>query len=525
MYTQTSFHRRIGLLLAAIMVIAGCSFGQEPPHNNQIVPTPQNVAEGGTLIIARMSDAANLDPHFILTINEASVVQGKVYEGLVKRDRNMNIQPQLATSWEQIDDLTWEFTLRQGVVFHDGTPFAAQAVKKTFDRVLDPGVASPRAAMFEKVKQVRVIDPYRVQFILHKPFAPLLSILASHEGSIISPTAIDKYGRELSHHPVGTGPYQFQSWEPGSQITLSKHQAYWGEAATLDQIGFKVVPDDAARIAMVENGEAHIAESIPVMELGQIQASNQMRVYRSDALGTEFIGFNVARPPLNDIRVRKAISMAIETGAIIKGVYNNVGTKANSPIGPHVFGYSPTVKSYPYDINQARRLLAEAGYPDGFPIQMITYNRQDRILVAQVIRSQLKGIGIDAELKIVSYDEFVRTIEQTKDHEIFVSGWANATGDADYNQYNLFHTSGGGAGNSFQYSNPELDRLIEAGRIETNPAKRLAIYAKAQEVELQDALVVPIRNLENLAVISNQIQGFSISPAGYLNIDQVVISR
>ncbi|MFS0553964.1 glutathione ABC transporter substrate-binding protein [Brevibacillus sp. 179-C9.3 HS] len=525
MYTHTSAHRLIGLLLAAIITMAGCSFGQKSPDNTQITPTPQKVNEGGTLIIARMSDAANLDPHFILTINEASVVQGKVYEGLVKRDMNMDIQPQLATSWEQIDDLTWEFTLRKGVVFHDGTRFDAQAVKRTFDRVLDPKVASPRAAMFEKVKLVKVIDPYRVQIILHKPFAPLLSILASHEGSIISPTAIDKYGRELSHHPVGTGPYQFQSWEPGSQITLSKNQSYWGDAGTLDQVVFKVVPDDEARIAMVENGEVHVAESIPVMELDRIQASSQMRVYRSDALGTEFVGFNVARPPLNDIRVRKAISMAIETGAIIKGVYNNVGTMANSPMGPHVFGYSPTVKSYPYDINQARRLLAEAGYPDGFPIQMITYNRQDRILVAQVIRSQLKGIGIDAELQIVSYDEFVQTIEKNKDHEIFVSGWANATGDADYNQYNLFHTSGGGAGNSFQYSNPELDRLIEAGRVETDPAKRLAIYAKAQELELQDALVVPIRNLENLAVISNKIQGFSISPAGYVNIDQVVISQ
>lgn len=525
MNTHRTPNRLIGLLLAATIILSGCSLGGESPDNLQKIPESKQTAEGGTLIIARMADASNLDPHFILTINEASVVQGKVYEGLVKRDQNMDFQPLLATSWKQIDDLTWEFVLRQGVVFHDGTPFDAQAVKKTFDRVLDPAVASPRAAMFEMVKEIKVVDPYKVQFILDKPFAPLLSILASHEGSIISPTALDTYGRQLSHHPVGTGPYRFQSWTVGSEISLIHNETYWGAAPTLDQVIFKVVPDDETRIAMVENGEAHVAESIPVMELDRISASNRMRVYRSAALGTEFIGFNVAQAPLNDLRVRQAISYAIETGAIIKGVYNNVGTKANSPMGPHVFGYSPAVQSYPYDLNRARRLLGEAGYPNGFSIDMITYNRQDRIKVAEVIRSQLKGIGIDAKLKIVSYDEFVNTIEKTKDHQIFVSGWANATGDADYNQYNLFHTNGGGAGNSFQYSNPELDRLIEAGRIEQDPAKRLAIYAQAQEVELRDALIVPIRNLEHLAVISNQLQGFSISPAGYLQIDQVSIQQ
>lgn len=424
---------RASLAWIIVLLLTACSIGQEPPANNQ-PPTKQAAKEGGTLIIARMSDAANLDPHFISTINAASVVHQKVYEGLVKRDPNMEIQPSLATAWKQLDAVTWEFSLRSGVVFHDGTPLDAEAVKKTFDRVLDPKTASPRATMFGKIKEVKAVDPHTVRFSLTEPYTPLLSILASHEGGILSPRAIDQYGKELSKHPVGTGPFKFQSWNTGLEIVLKKNPQYWGEPPKIDQVIFRVVPDDLTRIDMVERGEAHIAESIPLAELERIQASSEMNMYRSEALGTEFIGFNVAQKPLDDIRVRKAISYAIETDSIIKGVYHNVGTKANSPIGPKVFGYSPTVKAYPYDLNKARELLAEAGYPNGFQTTILTYDRKDRVRLAQVIRSQLKGIGIDAELNILGYAEFVEVIEKTKQHEIFVSGWGNATGDADYNQ-------------------------------------------------------------------------------------------
>lgn len=525
MYTKRNHYRYLlGIVLMVAITLAGCSLTQKPPKEAK-QPTKKTITEGGTLVIARKSDAGNLDPHFISTINAASVVYQKVYEGLVTRDMNMGIQPQLATSWKQLDDLTWEFTLRQGVFFHDGTPFRADAVKKTFDRVLDPQIASTRASMFEKIQEVKIIDDFTVQFRLRSPFAPLLSILASHEGSILSPAAIAEYGKELSTHPVGTGPFSFQSWTPAQEIVLKKNDKYWGRLPKIDQVIFRVVPDDNERIAMVEDGEAQIAESIPVTAIERIQSSQQMRIYRSEALGTEFIGFNVSKPPLNDVRVRQAISYAIETGAIIKGVYNNVGTQAISPIGPKVFGYYSGVKNYPYDLNKARALLDQAGYPNGFATTIITYDRNDRVNVAGVIRSQLKGIGIEAELNVVGYDEFVDVIEKTKEHAIFVSGWGNATGDADYNQYNLFHTIGGGKGNSFMYSNAELDRLIEAGRIETDHAKRLAIYARAQEMELEDALLVPLRNLENLAVVHNSIEGFSMSPAGYLMLNQVTIQK
>ncbi len=511
----------LAISVAWTTALIGCS--PSPKERAEHKNVPEAPKDGGTLIIARLSDADNLDPQFSSTLNAASVVHQKVYEGLVTRDKNMEFRPLLATEWKQINDVVWEFKLRQGITFHDGTPFTSAAVKKTFDRILDPKTASPRATVFGKVKEVKTVNDYTVQMILTEPFAPLLSILASHEGSIFSPKAIDQYGKDLSKHPVGTGPFSFQSWKPGQEITLVKNKNYWGDKPKIDQVVFRVVPEDTTRISMVETGEAHIAEQLPVTAIEQIESSDKMSVYRSEALGTEYIGFNVKKKPFDDVRVRRAISHAIETEAIIKGVYNNVGTKANSPLGPKVFGYSPEVKTYPYDLNKARELLSEAGYPNGFRTTIWTYDRKDRVNVAEVVQSQLKGIGIDVEVKVMEYGAFVDAIEVKKEHDMFISGWGNATGDADYNQYNLFHTNSNGRGNSFNYTNPELDTLIEAGRKEQAPAKRKEIYAKAQEIEIKDALLVPIRNLEHVTAISKNVQDFWISPSGYLMINEVKI--
>ncbi len=173
----------------------------------------------------------------------------------------------LATEWKQLDDVTWEFKLRQGVVFHDGTPFDAEAVKATFARVLDPQVGSPRAAQFQMIQKVKAVDEHTVQIKLAYPYSPLLSILANHEGSIISPKAIEQYGKELSKHPVGTGPFVFESWTPGQEIVLVRNDNYWGEKVKYAKAIFKVVPEDTTRIAMVETGEAHVAEPLPVTEI------------------------------------------------------------------------------------------------------------------------------------------------------------------------------------------------------------------------------------------------------------------
>ncbi|MBM7570043.1 glutathione ABC transporter substrate-binding protein [Aquibacillus albus] len=512
----------VATLLAVFIV--GCSTstsGNEPSSEEGNTEETQQGEE--TLIVARLSDAENLDPHFSSSINAASIFHESIYEGLIKRDKDMEFQPLLATEWDQLDSETWEFKLREGVEFHDGTPFTAEAVKRTFERVLDEEVASPKAGLFSVIKEIKIVDDYTVQFILTEPFSPLLSILANHEGGILSPTAIDEYGRDLGQHPVGTGPFKFESWNPGQDITITRDEEYWGEKPKIKEVVYKVVPEDATRIAMVETGEAHVAEPIPVSEIERIKSSEDMDLYRSDAMGTIYIGFNFKEEVFQDVRVRQAINYAINTEAIQEGVFNNVGSKALSVIPSKVFGYHSGIQEYGYDINKAKELLKEAGYSDGFETTIWTMDQKERISLAEVVQSQLKGIGIDVEVKVLEYGAWSEAAANGETG-MFISSWRNATGDADYIQYHLFHSSSqGSTGNYFFYENPRVDELIEQGRQEYDEDKRIEIYEEIQDIEIEEAVFVPVHYLENTAAIGKNVKGLYMSPSNYLMINDVSI--
>lgn len=510
-----------GLLFAVLLILstalAGCTSNQSSGSKE-----PDKTKEGGTLVVARLSDATSLDPHFITDIPSANVIYEKVYETLVVPDKNMEPQPLLATEWKQLDDVTWEFKLQEGVTFHDGAPFNAEAVKMNFERLLDPDTASPQAGKLEMIQEIKAVDDTTVQFKLKYPYAPLLSILAGNEGSIISPKAISEQEEKLGQHPVGTGPFIFESWQPGQEIVISKNKEYWGEQPKLDKVVFRVVPEDATRLAMIETGEAQVTDQVPVTEIERINASNTMELYRTEGLAVEYLAFNVKKEPFNDVRVRKAIAHAIEVDSIIKGVYNSVGTKANTTMSPKVFGYDSEIKEYNYDINESKRLLKEAGI-DGLEITLTTSDRKERINMAEVIQSQLKGIGINVKIQVLEYGAYI-DVTAKGEHQVAISGWGNATGDGDYNQYNLFHSkSQGAAGNSSFYANSEVDRLIELSRKESDREKRKELYSKSQEIEREEVPYFPIRNYEHLAVYGKNVQGLWLNPANYLMLNDVTV--
>ncbi len=480
-------------------------------------------AEGGELIIAVLSDATQLDPHKGTDIPSANVYHGKIYEGLVSQDENMDVQPALATEWTKVDDLTWEFKLRQGVKFHDGTDFTAEAVKRTLERIVDPATASPRAKLFNMITEITIQDDYTIQFKTEYPFAPLLANLSHYSGGIISPKALDEQGDQLGQNPSGTGPFKFDSWNSGSELRLVKNNDYWGDKAKVDSVVYKVIPEDATRIAMVETGEAHLAEPVPVTEVERIESSSSMKLNRSEGLGIDYLGFNLTKKPFDDVRVRQAINLAVDTDLIIKGVYNDVGTVATAPMGPGVWGHNPDLKGWGYDVEKAKKLLAEAGYKDGFDTTIWTNDNKARMDVAEVVQSQLKGIGINAEIKVVEWGAYLEATANGE-HDMFILGWSNMTGDADYNQYFLFHTDAmGQVGNRSFYSNSRVDELIDLGRQETDPAKRLEIYKEAQAIEMEDAPMIFLRNDEDLVALSNNVSGFWMHPAGIYMIKDVTI--
>ena len=508
------------MTLITVLVLQACSTA-----SNKSAEGSKEGAKsvGGELVILRASDATSLDPHFITDIPSANIIHGKVYETLVAFDRDRNIVPLLAKSWEQKDELTWTFTLNEGIKFHDGEDFNAEAVKTTFNRILDPATGSPQRDKLSMISEVVVDDTYVVTLKLKNPYAPLLSILASQEGSIISPKAVTESADQLATNPVGTGPFIFESWKSGQAITLNTNKDYWGTVPKIDKVTFKIVPEDSTRLAMIESGEAHIADQVPVTDIDRIENSSTMNLFRTEGLAVEFIGFNVKDSLLSNVKVRQAISYAVDREAIISGIYNNVGTLANSAMSPKVIGYSSETKAYDYDVVKAKQLLKEAGIKEGTKIKLLTSDRKERINMAEVVQSQLKGIGLDVDIQVMEYGAFISEITKEQ-HQMFISGWGNATGDADYNQYNLFHTASMGApGNHFYYSNPEIDKLIEEGRSESDQAARNDIYKKAMQLELDEAVYIPVRNYEHIAVYSNTVKGFWLDASNYTMLSGVEI--
>ena len=517
--------KKLSYLLSIMMlvfVLQACSTANNDEEAKETSDTTDTAEE---LIILRASDATNLDPHFITDIPSANIVHGKVYETLIAFDKDRNFVPLLAKSWSQDDDTTWTFELNEGIKFHDGTDFNAEAVKATFDRLLDPATGSPQQDKLSMIKEIVVNDEYSVSLKLNSPYAGLLSILASNEGSIISPKAIAEKADQLKTSPVGTGPFVFKNWTSGQSIELETNQDYWGDIPAFSKLTFKIVPEDATRIAMVESGEAHISDQIPVTDLARIESSDTMSLFRTEGLAVEYIGFNVQDELLSDVKVRKAISYAIDRETIISGIYENVGTLANSAMSPMVIGYSENVKGYDYNLEEAKKLLSEAGIQEGTTVKLLTSDRKERINMAEVIQSQLKGIGLKVEIQVLEYGAYIEEISK-KQHQMFIGGWGNATGDGDYNQYNLFHSvSQGPPGNHFCYSHPDVDRLIAAARPESDLVERARIYEEALKIELDEAVYIPVRNYEHLAVVSDKVKGFWLDASNYAMVRDVTVSQ
>lgn len=511
------------LLMLSVLFLQACSTSGKDAGNKDNGDAKSGAGEGGTLKVLVGADATGFDPHFITNVPTANFHYQKIYETLVAFDEEMEIIPKLAKDWEQLDDVTWEFYLNEGISFHDGEEFNAEAVKVTFDRLLDPATGSPQRDKVSMINEVKVIDKYTVQLILDEPYAPILTILASQESSIMSPKSVLEAPESLVDKPVGTGPFVFGSWESGNAITIVKNEDYWGELVKVDEVVFQVIPEDSTRIAMLETGEAHISDQVPSTELDRISNSENLNLTRTEGLAVEYIGFNVKKAPLDNKDLRLAISHAIEREAIITGIYNDVGTLANSTMSPNVFGYSSKIEPYPYDINKAKEHFEKSGVDPKTEISIVTSDRKERIDMAEVIESQLKGIGLNAKIQVLEYGAYIETVNNGE-HDIFIGGWGNATGDGDYNQYNLFHTDSFGApGNHFYYSKPEVDQLIEQGRVEVDADKRLEIYEQVQLIEMEDATYVPIRNYEHLALSNNDVQGFWLSPVNYLMLNEATV--
>jgi len=450
------------------------------------------LAQDGTLRVLLSSQLTTLEPQNT-TDTDSAAVRFQIYNGLVTMTESGTPVADLAESWEISDDGTvYTFTLRGGVTFHDGTPFNAAAVVATFDRMLEPERNTSATAYFQPiVADVQAVGDLQVQFTLNEPFAPFLNTLAHAAAHIMSPAAIEQYGESYGEHPVGTGPYRFVEWVRGERLVLERYDAYFGGTPALERIEYRIVPEASTRVALLETGEADVILRVSPDEAARLADAEGITLKTTPTSRVMFMAINLTRAPFDDVRVRQAINHAVDVRGIIDALIGEDVPQLDSPLAPNVFGYVST-KTYQHDEDLARELLAAAGYePGDITINLWSPNGryvQDATL-AQAVAQELDDFGFNVEIRLFGdFSEYIQVAFVEDRGDIMLLGWAPSTLEAEGGLYQVLH---GDRANQFAnnsgYNDPDVNRLIEEARAETTDEGRIAKYAEAQAIIMEDA--------------------------------------
>ncbi|NLV91883.1 MAG: glutathione ABC transporter substrate-binding protein [Firmicutes bacterium] len=443
----------------------------------------------------------------------SSNANSQMYETLFRRNYETNeIEPLLALSYENPDDTTYVIKLREGVKFHDGTDFNAAAVKFTIERMMDPAVASPRASLWESVESVEVADEHTVVIKLKRPDGLFLANLTHDNSAIVSPTAVAKYGN-LMQNPVGTGPFKFESMVTNDSLTMVRNDDYWGTPAKLDKIVFRVIPEAATRIAMLETGEVDFIDNIPPEQLPRLQFNPDIRVQTSTGTPIRYLSFNFDKEPWKNKLVRQAVAYALDIDALVS-TFDGLAVRSDSIIGPQVFGYKPEAEEHGYEYNpeKSKALLAQAGFPNGFRTTLWASNSsEDYVRAAQIIQAQLRQVGIQADLKILDWGAYLDAT-LTGETDMFLLGWSNLTQDGSGMLYPNLHSANAGASNRSFYRNPEADKLIEASQLSIDQDERLELLHQANLFLMEDVAMVPLWHQVNTIAMRERVTGLIQGP-------------
>ncbi len=511
--------RLVVVLVAAALVVGIAGIGS--------AETPK---QGGTLIYGRGGDSVSLDP-INVTDGESLIVTRQIFDGLLQYDeKDTSVKPALALSWSvSKDEKVWTFKLRQGVKFHDGTPFNAQAVKFNFDRWKDgknpyhQGPFEYYYYMFVQgdtdiIKSVDVVDDYTVKFVLEKPLAPFLANLAMTPFAIASPESIKKYGADVGNHPVGTGPFKFVSWDHGDKIVLERNDSYWGGRPYLDKVVFRSIPDNSARFMELQAGSISMMTDPNPDDVPIAEKDKSLKVLLRPSFNVGYMAINMDKKPFDDIRVRQAIAHAINKAAIVKAFFARAQV-AKNPLPPSLWGYNDDVKDYEYDPAKAKKLLADAGYKNGFDTTLWAmpvprpYMQQPQ-KIAEAIQADLAAVGIRA--KIVSYD-WATYLDKIAygEHDMCLIGWTGDNGDPDNFIYVFFHSSNAVAGRASNYSfyrSDKVDKLLEDAQKVSDIATRTKLYKQAQQIIHDDCPWVPIVHSTPPLVAKTEVMGYVPHP-------------
>jgi peptide/nickel transport system substrate-binding protein len=476
----------------------------------------------GRVIIAQGVDPTTLDPHLHLETPAANVLLN-IYDTLLFRDKDLNLVPWLAESWKLVNPTTWEFKIRRGVKFHNGEDVDAEAVKYSLERIIDPNTKPQRQiTFFNLVERVDVIDKHTAQVVTKKPFPVLPNNLALL-GNIVPPRYFKAHDMaHLAKNPVGSGPYRFVRWAKDEQVVMEANEQWWGGAPQVKTLVFRPIPEHAVRVAALQAGEIDIAVNIPPHMVPIIDKHPKLYASRAPSVRTIFIPiythkFDTSNKlvgpvehPTRDKRVRQAINLAVDVDEIIRTVLEGQAIRVATPLTPKHFGFDPKVPPFKPDAAQVKKLLAEAGYPNGIDI---TLNSPDgRYLkdkeVSEAVAGQLTRAGIRTKVRVYEWTTYLNKLVYIHAADpMFLIGWGNTNWDADGTLFPLFR-SGQPLAN---FHNADFDGLVEGAKTDLDAKARLDRYAKALRIFMDEAPAIPLYQQMDLYGVNKRVNFQALS--------------
>lgn len=531
------------LCLAMVLtVFAGCS---STPATEEGASASGDAAQGeaadseykDTLVFAMNTDVQSMDPQIQNDTTSEQVVK-MLYNTLLKFEDDGTVVGDLAESWSVSEDkLTWTFNLKQGVKFHNGKELTSADVKATFDRALNAEAGGLRTTEIIKMfTAVEAPDPYTVTITTDAPYGPMESLMCNMSLGIMDADYIEQYGLDLgtsAEGENGTGPFKVVSWERDQEIVVERFDDYFGTPAKLQTVVYTIIPEAASRVIALETGEVDVIDKPTDEDLARLEADTEnFTVLRKPTISQRLFRFGCNDPIISNTKVRQAIVYAIDRQAIIDALFTGSGYPSTAPLAPVTFGYS-NLGEIEQDLELAKSLLAEAGYPDGFDTKIVTTERyQNGIELAEIISQQLAEIGINAEIEVwewsalsaswngITADEF--------DQPIFIMGAGPSMRDADGGLRGLYTTSETGLNdrNYGFYSNAEVDALIEQGMQETDQQKRVEIYKEAMEILYrEDPVAFWLFDMYGLAITSSKVEGVTLSPISTITFENATVKK
>ncbi len=479
-----------------------------------------------TVTYAAGADPDSLDPSNAQS-NPSEAVNRMIFENLVKFDAKLNLVPGLAEKWEQAKDgMSWTFFLRKGVKFHDGTPFNAEAAKYFFDRMIGPEKPSRAGLYAPLVESAAVVDEYTVKVNMKIPFAFFLNNIAHSASGIFSPTSHKAMGKDIARKPIGTGTFKFVEWVHGDHLTLTRNDDYWGGKPKLEKIIIKTVKEDSARFMMLQSGDAQLAVRLPAEDIPRLEKDPNIKLDSTETLRVLYIGFNCSKKPFNDVRVRQAFNLATDRNSIVKNIYQGRAMVASNIVAPLTTGYFP-MPAYPYDPEKAKKLLADAGFPNGLKAKFISpQGRYPKDFeMAQALQQQWKKAGIEVTLDTMewaAYLAFTRKPQDQSEVEVFLLGWAPSSAEARWILYPLYHSAEWApkGNNRLFYSNKQFDDYVDKLTKATAKADRDNYLKLAQELLNKEVPQLPILVTKETIGYSKKLKGVINSPLELTYFDQ-----